>query len=296
MTDYNLNNSDTYIQIYKGNHYSKPRLKASHRVIVFDLDETLGSFTDLEILWSGVSTLSGNNHSPLIKFNELLDLYPEFLRCGIITILEYLYQKKKTGECHKLFIYTNNQCSVLWTTMISEYFDTKLNTETKLFDTIIHAFKINNEPVELKRTRHSKTHSDFITCTLLPKTTEICFLDNTYYNDMCDERIYYIQPFSYYHHLSTQKIIDRFINYYNTNNNNNIIDFNYLKNMFLKKNIWTNEINTIELSRLIDLDIYVTRKLMYHIRYFFLTTRSINRTRKIKYVIGRLTRKKYIII
>jgi hypothetical protein len=68
------------------------------KYIVFDLDETLGSFVDLYILWKGVAHL---NKTGVIKFegsqynfNDILDIYPEFLRCGIMTILEFLFYKK----------------------------------------------------------------------------------------------------------------------------------------------------------------------------------------------------------
>jgi predicted secreted acid phosphatase len=45
------NNDNDMIEIYKGNYYSKHKKNRAKRVVVFDLDETLGSFVDLEILW-----------------------------------------------------------------------------------------------------------------------------------------------------------------------------------------------------------------------------------------------------
>ena len=42
----------TEIQLYKGKYYNKKRTKTNGRVIAFDMDETMGSFTDLEILWN----------------------------------------------------------------------------------------------------------------------------------------------------------------------------------------------------------------------------------------------------
>ena len=76
--------NNKYINIFK----NKP-LKCSSvpKVIVFDLDETLGSFAHLEILWNTLLLYNQNN----ILFNDLLDLYPEFIRYGIINILEYVY-------------------------------------------------------------------------------------------------------------------------------------------------------------------------------------------------------------
>ena len=62
------------IQLHKGKYYNKKRSKTNGRVIAFDLDETLGSFTDLEILWSALQHFT-KKYVP-IDFNKLLDIYP----------------------------------------------------------------------------------------------------------------------------------------------------------------------------------------------------------------------------
>ncbi len=200
---------DECVEIYKGKCFTKRISKRNKRVIVFDLDETLGSFIDLEILWRLLTEISSE-----INFNDLLDIYPEFLRYGIVNILEYLYSKKKSNAYYKLYIYTNNQSQPYWIQLLTQYFQHKLSireNEPSLFDQIIYAFKINNVKYELGRTTHAKTYNDFINCTILPNNTSICFLDNTYYSQMVDEHIYYIKPTAYYHGLSTRDIIHRFI-------------------------------------------------------------------------------------
>jgi hypothetical protein len=268
---------DSYVQLYKGKYFTRPKYKNVSRVIAFDLDETLGSFADLDILWTMLKDLKIS-----VNFNDLLDLYPEFLRYGIMPILEYLYQKKKSGQCNKIYIYTNNQCDISWPSMISDYFDYKLHTDGKLFDKIIFAFKINNKQIELSRTTHEKTHGDFIKCTLLPKTTEICFIDNSEFDNMKTDRIYYIQPASYYHNLSYYDIINRFIvspigkPYVN------------LKSRFIKH---FDNFRMIRSSNP-NIDVFVAHKIMYHIKEFFYLTNKRNRTKKIRFSIGSSTRKK----
>ena len=96
-------NEFDYTKIIKGDYYKRKRRRSNGRVIAFDLDETLGSFTDLEILWSALQHFT-QEYTP-INFNQLLDLYPEFLRYGIIHILEFLLQKKKMGQCKHIYIY-----------------------------------------------------------------------------------------------------------------------------------------------------------------------------------------------
>jgi hypothetical protein len=258
------------------------------KVIAFDLDETLGSFIDLDILWRMLKGLE-KQYDIEVDFNKLLDLYPEFLRYGILSILEFLYQKKKSKQCHKIYIYTNNQCQKNWPSMISEYFDYKLRTDEKIFDKIIYAFKINNKLVELSRTTHDKTYNDFIRCTLLPKTTEICFLDNSEFHEMKAEHVYYIQPASYYHNLSIDEIISRLVR--------SDISSLFLKHMNSKTlydKIYANFVG-FDCYRPISkkTDIHVSQKIMYHLKEFFFFTNKKIRTKKIRYNLGRTTRKKH---
>jgi hypothetical protein len=278
----------SYVQVYKGKYFSKPKFKQVSKVIAFDLDETLGSFIDLDILWRTLKNLE-KQYDIIVDFNKLLDLYPEFLRYGILSILEFLYQKKKAKQCNKIYIYTNNQCSQDWSSMISDYFDYKLKTEEKLFDKIIYAFKINNKHIELSRTTHNKTYNDFIRCTLLPKTTEICFLDNSEFNEMKDEHVYYIQPTSYYHDLSIDEIVSRFVK--------SDIGELFIKKMNPKElyeKIHTNFVGLDSYRHMNKkIDIQVSQKIMYHLKEFFFLTNKKLRTKKIRYNLGRTTRKKH---
>lgn len=276
------------IQLYKGKYYNRKRSKTNGRVIAFDLDETLGSFTDLEILWSSLQHYT-KKYIP-VDFNALLDLYPEFLRYGILHIIEFLIQKKKTGQCKQIYIYTNNQCKYNWVDLISTYFDYKLKTSTPIFDKIIRAFRIGNTRIEPNRTSTSKKFSDFIKCTLLPIKTEVCFVDNYEYKDMKTDRVYYIQPYSYTHHLSTQDIIKRFINsdIYNTITNEHHILHRHIADYFIIRNHITNGNPMIQdLKR----DIVVAQKIMYHLKEFFYLTTKRRRTQKKQINIGHITRK-----
>ena len=80
------------------------------KIVVFDLDETLGNFTQLGIFWDCLKEfLHVNGNSEKLTqhdFNQTLDLFPEFLRPNILPILQYLKHKKNTKCCHKLMIYT----------------------------------------------------------------------------------------------------------------------------------------------------------------------------------------------
>jgi len=190
-------------------------MNCSSNIVVFDLDETLGYFMELGMFWDALKSYITHTNTKKITidqtlFNNILDLYPEFLRPNITGILNYLKKKKERNHCHKLMIYTNNQGPVEWAKYIMNYFETKINY--KIFDQIIAAFKVQGQKVELCRTTHMKTHSDLIKCTKIPENTHICFLDDVFYPDMSNENIYYINVKPYVHDLDFNEMITRFLN------------------------------------------------------------------------------------
>ena len=180
----------------------------SPKVVVFDLDETLGYFTEFGIFYQ---MLVRHLNVPLVLhqqlFNAVFDLYPEYLRPDILNILDYLKRKKKSGECHKVLIYTNNRGSPKWREMIKEYFHKKLNYP--LFDRIVGAFKVNGRVIEVCRTTNDKTTDDLIRCAKLPEKSHICFIDNTEYELM--DNVYYIKLNTYIHNLSMKVVVNRFL-------------------------------------------------------------------------------------
>ena len=68
--------------------------KKSKYIMVFDLDETLGHFSELGAFCEVIQDYNKRK----ITFNEfykLMDLFPEFLRPDILKILSFLKNKKK---------------------------------------------------------------------------------------------------------------------------------------------------------------------------------------------------------
>lgn len=179
------------------------------KIVVFDLDETLGYFTQLGIIWDCLKHCAEQKNISLSQhdFNCLLDQNQEFLRPDIIKILSYLKKKKKSKCCNKIMIYTNNTGNRDWCEKIIEYFHFKLNY--KLFDQIIAAFKIDGKIIELCRTTYDKTYKDLLKCTKIPNNSEICFLDDKYHPHMNTNQIYYIQLKPYLCDINWDTIIDR---------------------------------------------------------------------------------------
>jgi hypothetical protein len=278
------------IQIYKKKYIHK-MITGTSKVVIFDLDETIGCFTDLEVLWSGIKKYCLIRENGVLcdqtTFNAVLDLYPEFLRYGILNVLDYLNYKKKSGSLLSVYIYTNNQLPKKWSEMIVRYVEHKQGI-VGLFERIINAFKINKQVVEINRTSHTKTHNDFIRCSLLPKTTELCFIDDSYFTKMHNNKIYYIQPRPYYHGVSTSDMIERMVQ---SNMFPHDIDA-FLHDYFVKNNTLSIEKKNVQD---VETDLVVSRKIMYHIQEFFHLTvkRTITRKKRTLHV-GRFTRKRII--
>jgi hypothetical protein len=287
------------VKLYRGKflhklcsvHLNIATIQKKNKVFVFDMDETIGSFGEFILLHHSLERCLEKQPFGLdqIFFNELLDLYPDFLRYGILNIFNYLNQKKNTNECYKIYIYTNNKYSPELPQRINRYIDYKLQTNG-FIDKLICAFKVGNKIIEPSRTTIEKSHHDFIQCTMLPKNTEICFVDNTLYSKMQHNKIFYIQPKNYYHKMEWQKIINIFlqsplyIKYFNLHNKNQIYD--YLNNQKYETNI--HEMQK-QYDRECDMQVY--HRLMCYVKeFFFLTTRRA-KTKKIKYNLGRFTRK-----
>lgn len=178
-----------------------------NKIIVFDLDETLGYFTELSIFWDALEQFYGHNLFD-DKFFEALDVFPEFFRPEMLNILKFINKKKKRKICYKTFIYTNNQGAKSWVKMISDYCDNKLGYKT--FDHIIGAYKIRGKQIEPKRTSHDKSVKDLISCANIKEHTEFCFIDDLYHPLMDKENVNYINIKPYHCSLPFDEMANRY--------------------------------------------------------------------------------------
>jgi len=268
--------------------YTSTNRNSSSRVpnaIAFDLDETIGSFSDFYSIWARLEP--SMKTQPI--FEEILDLYPEFLRVGFFAILRYIFTKQMSGTCLPVYIYTNNQCEdISWIYKLIHYLETRVfpGKTIKLFARPVLAFKIKDKLVEKNRTTHEKTYKDFVKCSMLSTSSELCFVDDIYHKRMKHPRVYYIQPPPYVHPLSHKEVVDRFIE----------------SGVYLKlypsrvkdssKNIGS-ICNNAKIDKLTeDEEQRITNKIMFCIREFFFVSAKKRATKK-RRQIGNFSRKKY---
>lgn len=285
--------NDENIIVYNGLIYEKKYTK-NKKVVTFDLDETIGSFSHLHILWKGVNRFIDKNYDKKNElFFQIFDLYPEFLRYNILNVLKFLNQKKEFNKIN-LYLYTNNQCETTWIKYITNYIEYKLKLKKPIFDKIIYAFKIKNKRIEPNRTSHQKSYEDFINCVMIPKNTEICFIDDSFHQEMLNNKVYYIQPKAYFHGLNINKIIQRFIE---SKVGKYCITLSTLKHNYISfLNDWF-EFNKakkyIPKTYIYDIknEKKTSKKILYYIKEFLYTSNN-NKTKKMKMKTN-FTRKKF---
>ena len=175
------------------------------KVIVFDLDETIGHFEEFGRFIDGLAALhEGDVFAKTYKhdafdsitqkhFKGLLDLYPEFFRPRIFSVFKNLIKQKKKDKNLQIVIYTNNMGPRSWTLYIKKYIEDKI--KYKLFDKIITGYR----PGEKGncRTTHNKTRKDLIKCNHLDNNALILFFDDQYHPHMHHKNIDYIHLYPY---------------------------------------------------------------------------------------------------
>ncbi len=175
---------------------------------VFDLDKTIGYFTQIAIFLEGIEEFIGRNLR-IAEFFKLLDLYPAIFRPGIFNTFYYLMRLKKSNKCVKVLIYTNNIGPKSWVHHIRKYIEHKL--QYRLFDRTIAAWKVGNVIYEKCRTTYNKTPKDLIRCGRLKKNSKIVFLDDQRHPDMFQENIFYIIVGGYHKDILFKEMINTFL-------------------------------------------------------------------------------------
>lgn len=195
-----------YMILTGSNIFSLHSMTKPHKIVVFDLDETLGSFAEIGMFWDAVCSICGPGSKG--EFFDMMDTFPEFVRPGVKRMLTLLADKLETGECDQVMIYTNNQGPRSWARSLADYFEDKAGCA--IFSRIVAAFKVRGRVVEYNRTSHGKSVEDLIRCTKIPKSTEICFLDDQYHPLMEHDNVYYINVKPYHFSMTYKDMARRY--------------------------------------------------------------------------------------
>lgn len=178
-----------------------------NKVVVFDLDDTIGHFVQL----SGLDWFLTKLYGKIVTrehFNEILDLYPKIFRPRIFKIMNFLKNEKKRRKDVKVMIYTNNTGCKIWVNRIKSYIEKKINY--KLFDRVICGWKYDGRIIEPNRTGWDKKYTDLLRCGHLTKKDEILFLDDQYHPDMFHQKVRYLQLKPYVYNYPYKQMIMKY--------------------------------------------------------------------------------------
>ena len=239
-----------------------PKLLNKKYIVVFDMDETLGHFEQLNIFWQGLQNYN-NNKLDDEDLYQLIDIFYKFLRPNILYILNYLKTKKEKKVCDKILIYSNN-LNKEWVQMIKSYFDYKL--QYNLFDQVIAGFKLNNKIIEPSRTSYNKSLKDLINCAKLTEDdVNICFIDDVFHEEMNMDNVVYIQIKPYVYSIPFNKMI---LKYYTKNTNKIKNKRDFIDKMTLYVNKYDYEIR-IKSNIETKVDEILSKKIMQYLETFF---------------------------
>ena len=263
---------NTHIKIYKGKGLKlHKKEKKNMKVFVFDLDETIGHFSEIYILFQFIEMLKKKHNCTFFQSEKeclfyLLDLFPEVFRYGINIIFTYLHKKKQKFSTN-VYIYTNNTCiPITWTTYISQYIEEKWNIHG-LFTNIVRAFKINGKILENRRTTGEKTYYELLHCVQLPENTELCFIDNTEYIEMKHRYVYYLQPKPFYIDLSRFTIINHFFDNFKKKCHDTLDLRDEINNYYNEQNYTITDISKSNENKTVDINI--SKKMLHCIQKFY---------------------------
>lgn len=170
------------------------------KVIVFDMDETLGHFYQMGTLWHILNEMS-NKRLTKQDFFSMMDQFPGVIRPKIVETLYYLAQvkaeEKQNGSRNRTIVvlFTNSHSPKKWPTWIKEYLEMKIGA--KVFDKVIATYKFNGKIVEPLRSSHMKSYSDLMRIINVSGQPSILFLDDQEHPLMTHEDvdIYPLEPY-----------------------------------------------------------------------------------------------------
>jgi hypothetical protein len=166
------------------------------RIILIDMDETLGTFTQISTFLTALTDLcNGLDYNK--EFFNAMNLFTCFQRPGIIPILKHMVSLRNTDTINKIVLYTNNQGSNEWVRLIASFFDSQVGC--RVFDDIIFAYTVHGRINDIRRTTDEKILDDVHRCIDMYCPTKFLFIDDVLHRGMVRNEVTYlrIEPYTY---------------------------------------------------------------------------------------------------
>ncbi len=184
------------------------------RAVIFDMDETIGYFSQLGLI---IDSLENHTKNKLKEpeLYHMFDIFNNIFRPGIFDIFKLLKREKKKNKHLKIIMFTNNTGPRSWMHLIRKYIEHKIKAP-ELFDKVIGAWKVkgdNGEEIREKcRTAREKKYTDLLECFPVLKRYKLCFLDDVTHHGMIHKNVTYLHLKPYRHEVSYETIVDTLLN------------------------------------------------------------------------------------
>ena len=221
-----------------------------NKVIVFDLDHTIGDFFVIGLIWNFMKKTIGNLNQ--YDFNIICSLFPEIVRYNIIPILNYIQVRINITSSIKVLIYTNNKGGKNWIDMIIGYIESKMDSN------IIYKIIENT---------NKKSYKDLIHKSRMPRSAKILFIDDYYHSYMNHEKVTYLNLKKYNYYIKNDILINTIINSEYINRKIPINMRNQFKSLFKNYVIKNNRNNNKKDSEK-KVDHIVSRMILNYVRTF----------------------------
>ena len=195
------------------------------KVVVFDMDETLGHFVQLS-MFDYYLTNMYNKKISRNHFFKIMEMFPKILRPNIINIMKSIKKLKSKDKNIKVFIYTNNTGCKQWVYRIKSYIEKKI--KSKIFDRVICGWKYDGIVIEPNRTGYRKTYEDLLRCGHLSKKDKIMFLDDKFHEFMIHKNVDYLHLNPYHYNIPCDEFKEKYLKTFKLNDN---------EKDYLKKNL-----------------------------------------------------------
>lgn len=171
----------------------------SNKIIVFDLDQTIGDFYLIGVLYSQLYNY--------LNLYTILDSFQDCFRPYIFHLFRTIQDHKQTNKINSVIIYTNNIGGKKWVHGIIQYIHDKLNYQ--LFDDIIFGHIVLNGNIsDTRRKNPYKCFSDLKTILHLNNNSSIIFIDDNHHEKMIHSQVKYILVSPYTYTIDHNRIIE----------------------------------------------------------------------------------------
>ena len=182
-----------------------------NKLVVFDMDETLGYFSQLYVIWTSLVKLS-NSKLSVFDFYRLSDIYIFYYHPTVFKTLKFLKDNNI-----KTIIFTNNQGLYWWPKLIALYLNYKVTGENStsyeknVFKTVIGSYILQNKINDKRRTSVMKKFSDLKNIMKLNNNSKVLFLDDQDHPEMRSPSVDYFRFPQYVIMLPPTSIVNIFL-------------------------------------------------------------------------------------